>query len=89
MGYANQIRYLGERCKLAEKKVIEPAAVVTRHGTEGEGNNSQVPCNHDSAQKTFGPTDLTSTYFVCTRRVFGGLWHRTQTFRSGVRCSNY
>ncbi|GFY00250.1 hypothetical protein TNCV_4710521 [Trichonephila clavipes] len=26
----------------------------------------------DSAHKTFGPTDLTSTYSMCTRRVFGG-----------------
>ncbi|GFT24616.1 hypothetical protein TNCV_2855851 [Trichonephila clavipes] len=30
------------------------------------------PCIRDSAHKTFGPTDLTSTYSVCTRRVFGG-----------------
>ncbi|GFU79215.1 hypothetical protein TNCV_2137381 [Trichonephila clavipes] len=29
-----------------------------------------------------GPADLTSTYSVCTRRVFGGIGHRTQTFRS-------
>ncbi|GFU81734.1 hypothetical protein TNCV_3086461 [Trichonephila clavipes] len=26
----------------------------------------------DSAHKTFRPTDLTSTYSICTRRVFGG-----------------
>ncbi|GFV68060.1 hypothetical protein TNCV_1873421 [Trichonephila clavipes] len=25
-----------------------------------------------SPQETFGPSDLTSTYSVCTRRVFGG-----------------
>ncbi|GFS90672.1 hypothetical protein TNCV_3770991 [Trichonephila clavipes] len=37
----------------------------------------------------FGPTDLTSTYSVCTRRVFGGIGHRTHAFRSGVRCSNH
>ncbi|GFU59832.1 hypothetical protein TNCV_2987881 [Trichonephila clavipes] len=45
-----------------------------------------VPCTRDSAHKTFGPTDLTSTYSVCTR-VFGGIRHRTQAFRSGVRYS--
>ncbi|GFV10513.1 hypothetical protein TNCV_3484301, partial [Trichonephila clavipes] len=37
----------------------------------------------------YGPTDLTSTSSVCTRRVFGGIGHRTQAFRSGVRCSNH
>ncbi|GFT39294.1 uncharacterized protein TNCV_2422131 [Trichonephila clavipes] len=47
------------------------------------------PCTRDSAHKTFGPTDLTSTYSVCTRRVFGGIGHRTHVFRSGVRCSNH
>ncbi|GFX16156.1 hypothetical protein TNCV_4704121 [Trichonephila clavipes] len=31
-----------------------------------------------TAHKTFGPTDLTSPYSVCTRRVFGGNEHRTQ-----------
>ncbi|GFX07851.1 uncharacterized protein TNCV_4161201 [Trichonephila clavipes] len=31
-----------------------------------------VPCTRDSANKTFGPTDLTRTYSVFTRRVFGG-----------------
>ncbi|GFW99736.1 hypothetical protein TNCV_3419661 [Trichonephila clavipes] len=57
------------------------------HGTEGEGNILQSPCTRDSTHKTFGPTDLTSTYSVCTRWVFGGIGHRTQVFRSGVRCS--
>ncbi|GFX46522.1 hypothetical protein TNCV_4549611 [Trichonephila clavipes] len=42
-----------------------------RHGTD-VGGFSPVPCIHNSAYKTFGPTDLTSTYSVCTRRVFGG-----------------
>ncbi|GFU86044.1 hypothetical protein TNCV_3070461 [Trichonephila clavipes] len=50
---------------------------------------SPVPCSRDSAHKTFGPTDLTSTFSVCTRRVFGGIGHRTQTFWSGVRCPNH
>ncbi|GFU17982.1 hypothetical protein TNCV_318721 [Trichonephila clavipes] len=31
-----------------------------------------VPCTRDLAHKTFGPIDLTSTYSLCTRRVFGG-----------------
>ncbi|GFT77811.1 hypothetical protein TNCV_4387901 [Trichonephila clavipes] len=42
-----------------------------------------------SAHKTFGPTDLTSTYSVCTRRVFRGIGNRTHAFLSGVRCSNH
>ncbi|GFW93102.1 hypothetical protein TNCV_3888431 [Trichonephila clavipes] len=50
---------------------------------------SPVPCARDSAHKTFGTTDLTTTYSVCTRSVFGGIGHRTQVFRSGVRCSNH
>ncbi|GFS51313.1 hypothetical protein TNCV_3533611 [Trichonephila clavipes] len=53
------------------------------------GKYSPVPCTRDSAHKTFGPTDLTSTYFVCTHRVFGGIGHQTQAFRSGVRCSKH
>ncbi|GFW12570.1 hypothetical protein TNCV_818221 [Trichonephila clavipes] len=36
-----------------------------------------------TTHKTFGPTDLTSTYSVCIR------WHRTQALPSGVRCSNH
>ncbi|GFX26248.1 hypothetical protein TNCV_948481 [Trichonephila clavipes] len=41
-------------------------------GREQKGRNyPPMPCNRDSAHKSFGPTDLTSTYFVCTRRVFG------------------
>ncbi|GFX40817.1 hypothetical protein TNCV_3760411 [Trichonephila clavipes] len=47
------------------------------------------PCTRDSAHKTFGPTDLTSTFSVSTRKVFGGIGHRTQAFRSGVRCPNH
>ncbi|GFT32270.1 hypothetical protein TNCV_1035301 [Trichonephila clavipes] len=47
------------------------------------------PCTRDSARKTFGPTDLTTTYSVCTRRVFGVIEHRTLAFRSGVQCSNH
>ncbi|GFT37623.1 hypothetical protein TNCV_67031 [Trichonephila clavipes] len=49
---------------------------------------SLVPCTRDSAHKTFEPT-VTSMYSVCIWRVFGGIGHRTQAFRSGVRCSNH
>ncbi|GFT49447.1 uncharacterized protein TNCV_3366501 [Trichonephila clavipes] len=63
-----------------------------RHGTEGEGNILQpltLVVSSATVHKTFGPTDLTNTYSVCTRRIFGGIGHRTQAFRSGVRCSNH
>ncbi|GFV40887.1 hypothetical protein TNCV_1637711 [Trichonephila clavipes] len=53
------------------------------------GKYSPVPYTRDSAHKSFGPTDLTSTYSVCTLRVFGGIGHRTYAFRSRVRCSNH
>ncbi|GFV08371.1 transposable element Tc1 transposase [Trichonephila clavipes] len=53
------------------------------------GKYSPVPCTRDSIHKTFGPTDLTSTYSMCARRVFGGIGHGAQAFRSGVRCSNH
>ncbi|GFU92294.1 uncharacterized protein TNCV_1338751 [Trichonephila clavipes] len=48
------------------------------HGTGGEINILQLPAPVVSAvttDKVFGPTDLTSTYSVCTRRVFGGIGH--------------
>ncbi|GFV20172.1 uncharacterized protein TNCV_4194701 [Trichonephila clavipes] len=63
-----------------------------KYGTGGERNILQPPALMGSAvtaHKTFGPTDLTSMYFMCTRRVFDGIRHRTQAFRSGVRCSNH
>ncbi|GFV56750.1 hypothetical protein TNCV_2539521 [Trichonephila clavipes] len=43
----------------------------TMVATRLKGGYSPVPCTRDSAHKTFGPTDLTSTYSVCTRKVFG------------------
>ncbi|GFT68354.1 hypothetical protein TNCV_659561 [Trichonephila clavipes] len=61
-----------------------------RHETEGE--RSLAPCIRGfccAPHKTFGPSDLTSTYSVCTRRVFGSIGHRTQALRSGVLCSNH
>ncbi|GFS97483.1 hypothetical protein TNCV_4262671 [Trichonephila clavipes] len=36
-----------------------------------------------TTHKTFGPTDLMNTYTMCTRREFGSIAHRTQSFRSG------
>ncbi|GFT79045.1 hypothetical protein TNCV_3094211 [Trichonephila clavipes] len=42
-----------------------------------------------TTHKTFGPTYLTSTYSVCTRKVFDGIGHQTQAIWSGVRCSNH
>ncbi|GFX60783.1 hypothetical protein TNCV_4977591 [Trichonephila clavipes] len=35
-----------------------------------------------TTSKNFRPTYLTRTYSVCTRRVFGGMGHRTQGLRS-------
>ncbi|GFX56740.1 hypothetical protein TNCV_494881 [Trichonephila clavipes] len=52
------------------------------------GLKRKETCTSDSAHKTSGSTDLTSTYSVCTRRVFVGIGHRTQAFRSEDRCSN-
>ncbi|GFW92687.1 hypothetical protein TNCV_520031 [Trichonephila clavipes] len=46
------------------------------------GKYSPVPCTRDSAHKTFGLTDLTSTYTVCTRRVFGGIEPRPSGLES-------
>ncbi|GFT25538.1 hypothetical protein TNCV_3174111 [Trichonephila clavipes] len=51
--------------------------------TEGEGNILQSLRSRISPQD-YGPTDLTSTYSMCTQRVFGGIGHRTQAFRSRV-----
>ncbi|GFY04655.1 hypothetical protein TNCV_419111 [Trichonephila clavipes] len=63
-----------------------------RHGTGEDGKIYKSPALVVSAatsHKTFRPTDLTSMYSVCTRRVFGGIGHQTQAFRSPVRCSNH
>ncbi|GFU22258.1 hypothetical protein TNCV_4856041 [Trichonephila clavipes] len=54
------------------------------HGTEREGNILQSTALVTQPTEDFGPSDLTSMYSVCTRRVFGGIGHRTQAFRSGV-----
>ncbi|GFU35411.1 uncharacterized protein TNCV_3641061 [Trichonephila clavipes] len=66
-----------------------PPPIQFRHGTGREGKILQPPALVDSpatTHKAFGPTDLTSMYFLCARRVFSGIGHRTQAFRSGVRC---
>ncbi|GFX70989.1 uncharacterized protein TNCV_1689721 [Trichonephila clavipes] len=58
-----------------------------RHGAGGEGNIIQPPAlvvSDATTHKTFGPTDLTSTYSVCTRRAFGGIGHQTQAFQSAL-----
>ncbi|GFW50211.1 uncharacterized protein TNCV_4696291 [Trichonephila clavipes] len=63
-----------------------------RHRTGGEGNILQPPAPVVSAattHKAFGHTNLTSTYFVCTRRVFGYIGKTTLAFQSGVQCSNH
>ncbi|GFS65326.1 hypothetical protein TNCV_2451491 [Trichonephila clavipes] len=55
------------------------------HGTAGEGNILQPPAPvvaAATAHKTFGSTDLTSTYFVCTQRVFGGIEPRPSGLES-------
>ncbi|GFX81178.1 hypothetical protein TNCV_1911701 [Trichonephila clavipes] len=57
-----------------------------RHATGREGNilpPSATMASAETSHKTFEPTDLTSTYSVCTRRVFGSTGHRTQAFRLG------
>ncbi|GFX58255.1 uncharacterized protein TNCV_4050131 [Trichonephila clavipes] len=43
------------------------------HRTGGEGNNRgpALMVSTATTHKIFGPTDLTSKYSVCTRRVFG------------------
>ncbi|GFS98576.1 hypothetical protein TNCV_2987081 [Trichonephila clavipes] len=63
-----------------------------RLGTGGEGNILQLLAIVISAatdHKTFGLTDLTSTYSKCTRRGFGGIGHQIQAVWLGIQCSNH
>ncbi|GFY17706.1 uncharacterized protein TNCV_1074411 [Trichonephila clavipes] len=56
-----------------------------RHGTGEKGNILQPLAHTVSAattHNTFRPTDLTSTYCVCTRRVFGGIEPRPSGLES-------
>ncbi|GFW71393.1 hypothetical protein TNCV_538111 [Trichonephila clavipes] len=56
------------------------------HGTGWEGNILQSPA------LVIQPTILSdplSTFSARTRRLFGGIGDRSQTFRSGVQCSNH
>ncbi|GFU10581.1 uncharacterized protein TNCV_1772621 [Trichonephila clavipes] len=58
-----------------------------RHGIGGEGNILHpltLVGSAATAHKTLGPIDLTSTYSVCTRRVFGGIGHQAGVPRSEV-----
>ncbi|GFV63657.1 hypothetical protein TNCV_626521 [Trichonephila clavipes] len=69
-------------------KVVICHTLNLKHGTGEEGNILQPTApmvSAATAHKTFGPPDLTSSYTVCARRVFGGIGHLTQAFRSGVR----
>ncbi|GFW06889.1 uncharacterized protein TNCV_3289881 [Trichonephila clavipes] len=56
-----------------------------RHGTGGKGNILQSPApvvSAATAHKTFGPSHSTSTYSVCTRRVFDGIEPRPSGLES-------
>ncbi|GFX19040.1 uncharacterized protein TNCV_323441 [Trichonephila clavipes] len=56
-----------------------------RHGTGGEGNvlHPLAPMVSAAAtHKTFGLTNLTRSYSVCTRRVFGGIEPRLSCLKS-------
>ncbi|GFU73837.1 uncharacterized protein TNCV_554651 [Trichonephila clavipes] len=44
-----------------------------RHGTGDILQSPALVVSSATAYKTFGPADLTSTYSVCTRRVFDGI----------------
>ncbi|GFU68922.1 hypothetical protein TNCV_4882491 [Trichonephila clavipes] len=61
--------------------VVSNATCLTQSGRGPRNSSWQGARTHE----TFGPTDFTSTYSVCTRRVSGGLGHQIQVFRSGVR----
>ncbi|GFU13162.1 uncharacterized protein TNCV_1445661 [Trichonephila clavipes] len=61
-----------------------------RHGTGGERNILQPPApvvSDATSHKTFGPTDLTSTYSMCTRRVFSGIEPRPSGMESDALTS--
>ncbi|GFW44643.1 hypothetical protein TNCV_4481881 [Trichonephila clavipes] len=65
---------------LAGRTISTDGQASELHETGGEGNILQPPTPVVSAaiaHKTFGPADLTRTYSMCTRRVFGGFGHRT------------
>ncbi|GFW59738.1 uncharacterized protein TNCV_4718301 [Trichonephila clavipes] len=50
---------------------------------------STLPMMWGQCPQDSGPTDLTSTYSVCSRMVLGGIGHQIQAFRSVVRSSNH
>ncbi|GFU91830.1 uncharacterized protein TNCV_3192171 [Trichonephila clavipes] len=56
-----------------------------RRGIGGEGNilKPLAPMvSSVTTHVTFGPTNLTRANSVCTRRIFGGIGHRTRALRS-------
>ncbi|GFV85732.1 hypothetical protein TNCV_2003522 [Trichonephila clavipes] len=62
--------------KFPEETIDGDTTYLHLHNLGVELNGREIffsPCTRDSTHKTFGPTDLTSTYSVCTRRVFGGI----------------
>ncbi|GFV83567.1 hypothetical protein TNCV_5120571 [Trichonephila clavipes] len=59
------------------------------YGTGWEGNILQSPALEIQPTRLSDNTDLTSTFSVCTRRVFGGIGHRKQAFRSEVLYPNH
>ncbi|GFV10869.1 hypothetical protein TNCV_4706361 [Trichonephila clavipes] len=65
-----------------------PISTSTILPWDWRGEYSPVPCTRDSAYKTFGPTDLTSTYSVCTRRVFGGIEPRPSGLESDAQATH-
>ncbi|GFW80188.1 hypothetical protein TNCV_460961 [Trichonephila clavipes] len=61
-----------------------------RYGIGGEENILQPLYSWFPLQpptRILDPSDLTSTYSVCTRRVFGAIGYRTQALWLGVQCS--
>ncbi|GFT26041.1 hypothetical protein TNCV_2332331 [Trichonephila clavipes] len=69
---------------------ISTSTIQTWNWRGGKYSPAPAPMvSAETTHKTFGPSDLKSTYSVCTRRVFGGIGHQTQAFRSSVRCSNH
>ncbi|GFY32415.1 hypothetical protein TNCV_3559231 [Trichonephila clavipes] len=77
-----------ETCWTATRSIAAPPISTSTilAWDRGGGKYSTAPWTHVSAASThwtFRPTNMTSTYSVCTRRVFGGIGHRTLTLRSG------
>ncbi|GFT12522.1 hypothetical protein TNCV_5093291 [Trichonephila clavipes] len=88
MNVPEPVRQIGLLCDRGRHHQFPPPQF--RQGTGGKHPQAlALVVSAATAHKTFGPTDLTSMYSVGTRKVFGGIEHRTQAFRSGVRCPNH